>query len=79
MIRPTLFVGLGTTGTNILKYLRRLMFEEYGRAGLPGSVAGERDEILTRRVARFRPAGMEAEIDLYTLDRAPEAPAGEAS
>jgi len=35
MIRPTLFVGLGTTGTNILKYLRRLMFEEYGRAGLP--------------------------------------------
>lgn len=35
MIRPTLFVGLGTTGTNILKYLRRLIFEEYERAGLP--------------------------------------------
>lgn len=35
MIRPTLFVGLGTTGTNIIKYLRRFIFEEYGRAGLP--------------------------------------------
>ena len=35
MIRPTLFVGLGTTGTNILKSLRRLLFEEYGHAGLP--------------------------------------------
>ena len=35
MIRPTLFIGLGTTGTNILKRLRELMAEEYGRAGLP--------------------------------------------
>ena len=35
MIRPTLFIGLGTTGTNILKELRELMSEEYGRAGLP--------------------------------------------
>ena len=35
MIRPTLFVGLGTTGTKILKDLRRLLFEEYGHAGLP--------------------------------------------
>ena len=35
MIRPTLFIGLGTTGTNILKRLRELMSEEYGRAGLP--------------------------------------------
>ena len=35
MITPTLFVGLGTTGTNILKELRKLMSEEYGHAGLP--------------------------------------------
>ena len=35
MIRPILFIGLGTTGTNILKKLRELMSEEYGRAGLP--------------------------------------------
>ncbi len=35
MIKPTLFVGLGTTGTNILKSLRQLMAEEYTRAGLP--------------------------------------------
>ena len=35
MITPTLFVGLGTTGTNILKKLRELMSEEYGHAGLP--------------------------------------------
>ncbi len=35
MIRPTLFIGLGTTGTNILKRLRELMSEEYGHAGLP--------------------------------------------
>ena len=35
MIRPTIFIGLGTTGTKILKSLRQLMSEEYGRAGLP--------------------------------------------
>lgn len=35
MMRPTLFVGLGTTGTKILKSLRQLMAEEYTRAGLP--------------------------------------------
>ena len=35
MIKPTLFVGLGTTGLRILKSLRQLMFEEYGREGLP--------------------------------------------
>ena len=35
MIRPTLFVGLGTTGTEILKKLRELMNEEYGLGGLP--------------------------------------------
>lgn len=35
MITPTLFVGLGTTGTNILLKLRELMAEEYGHAGLP--------------------------------------------
>ena len=35
MIKPTLFVGLGTTGTDILKTLRQLMSEEYENAGLP--------------------------------------------
>ena len=35
MITPTIFVGLGTTGTNILKELRKLMSEEYGHSGLP--------------------------------------------
>ena len=35
MIRPTLFIGLGTTGTKILKTLRQLMSEEYRYAGLP--------------------------------------------
>ena len=35
MIKPTIFVGLGTTGTNILKTLRELMSEEYEYAGLP--------------------------------------------
>ena len=35
MIKPTLFVGLGTTGAKIIKSLRQLMFEEYGHAGLP--------------------------------------------
>lgn len=35
MITPTLFIGLGTTGTNILKELRKLMSEEYGHLGLP--------------------------------------------
>ena len=35
MITPTIFVGLGTTGTNILKNLRELMAEEYGAKGLP--------------------------------------------
>lgn len=29
------------------------------------------DKILTRRVARFRPAGMDLEVDLHTIDRAP--------
>ena len=35
MIKPTLFVGLGTTGLKILKNVRQLMFEEYGQEGLP--------------------------------------------
>ena len=35
MITPTIFVGLGTTGKDILVQLRRLMSEEYGHAGLP--------------------------------------------
>ena len=35
MLRPTLFLGIGTTGGDILMYLRRLIFEEYGRPGLP--------------------------------------------
>ena len=35
MIKPTLFIGLGTTGLKILKRLRQLIFEEYGQEGLP--------------------------------------------
>ena len=35
MIKPTLFVGLGTTGTEILKTLRKLMSEEFKKSGLP--------------------------------------------
>ena len=35
MIRPALFVGLGTTGSKILQHLRRLMFEEFQTGGLP--------------------------------------------
>ena len=35
MLKPTLFLGIGTTGGDILMYLRRLIFEEYGRPGLP--------------------------------------------
>ncbi len=35
MITPTLFIGLGTTGTEILMKLRELMYEEYGFGGLP--------------------------------------------
>ena len=35
MIKPTLFIGLGTTGTEILKQLRELMSEEFGDLGLP--------------------------------------------
>lgn len=34
-IRPTLFVGIGTTGKDILNYLRELNYQEYGPAGLP--------------------------------------------
>ena len=34
-IRPTLYIGLGTTGTEILDNLRDRNFQEYGRAGLP--------------------------------------------
>ena len=35
MIKPTIFIGLGTTGTDILKQLRQLMSEEFGYSGLP--------------------------------------------
>ena len=34
-IRPTLYVGLGTTGVEILTDLRELNLNEYGQAGLP--------------------------------------------
>ena len=35
MIKPALFVGLGTTGLKIVQGLRRLVFEEFSRPGLP--------------------------------------------
>ena len=46
MVQPTLFIGLGTTGLNILKTLRQFMFEEYATGGLPvfRYVAIETDE-----------------------------------
>ena len=34
-IRPTVYVGLGTTGTEIINHLRALNHKEYGKAGLP--------------------------------------------
>lgn len=48
MITPTLFVGLGTTGTEILMKLRELMYEEYGLGGLPvfRYIAIETDESM---------------------------------
>jgi hypothetical protein len=35
MIQSSLFIGLGTTGTEIVKFLRRFIFEEFGVPGLP--------------------------------------------
>lgn len=35
LLRPTLFVGLGTTGAKILKYLQELIYEEYLTPDLP--------------------------------------------
>lgn len=34
-IRPTLFIGLGSSGINIIKEFRRFMFEQFSMAGLP--------------------------------------------
>jgi hypothetical protein len=34
-IRPTLFIGLGTSGVDIIAQFRRLMYEQFTRAGLP--------------------------------------------
>ncbi len=34
-IRPTLFVGLGTSGVEIIAHFRRMMYEQFTRAGLP--------------------------------------------
>ena len=45
--------------------------------GVPILVTGDvaarlpADRMLTRRVARFRPAGMDVELDLYTIERMP--------
>ena len=49
MIKPTVFIGLGTTGVSILKTLRQLMSEEFGKGGLPifRYVAIETTEIET--------------------------------
>jgi hypothetical protein len=35
MIRPTLFIGLGTTGLKITQFLRQFVFEQFGRLSLP--------------------------------------------
>lgn len=34
-IRPALFIGLGSTGVKIINDFRRLMFEQFSKAGLP--------------------------------------------
>lgn len=34
-IRPTLFIGLGTSGVRVIQEFRRLMFEQFTEAGLP--------------------------------------------
>jgi len=34
-IRPTLFIGLGSSGIEIIKEFRRFMFEQFSMAGLP--------------------------------------------
>jgi len=34
-IRPSLFIGLGSSGCEIIKEFRRLMYEQFNRAGLP--------------------------------------------
>ena len=49
MIKPTIFIGLGTTGIGILKTLRQLMSEEFSKGGLPifRYVAVETTEIET--------------------------------
>src|SRR5437879_8878170 len=34
-VSPCLFIGLGSTGLNILEDVRRLFYEEFGVGGLP--------------------------------------------
>lgn len=34
-LRPTLFIGLGTTGLRIIKHLRQFLFDTYERYDLP--------------------------------------------
>ncbi len=34
-LRPSIIIGLGSSGVNIIKEFRRLVFEQYGKAGLP--------------------------------------------
>lgn len=34
-VQPTLFIGIGSTGVNILDRLRKYVYEEFGEAGLP--------------------------------------------
>lgn len=35
LIRPSIFIGLGSTGTEVLDYIREYFYEEFGVAGLP--------------------------------------------
>ncbi|HOG64616.1 MAG TPA: tubulin-like doman-containing protein [Spirochaetota bacterium] len=34
-IKPAIFIGLGSTGTQVLNYIREFMYEEFGVAGFP--------------------------------------------
>ena len=58
-IRPTVYVGLGTTGTEIINHLRALNHKEYGYAGLP----------IFRYISIETDAGNNGQVDIDNDDR----------
>lgn len=67
MINPSLLVGLGTTGTDILMELRRLIFEEFGEPGLPliKMVGIETDN---RKQTKDRDINIDYNIDYHKIE-----------